>query len=191
MIYFIGNIEKDICKIGFSKRPTRRIKTIRSSVDYHLSIFDIIEGTIEEEKLIHSLNDKARITGEWYVLSKVKSLDLNKHVKTINVGSIELVMSKDGYYHGTTLINSIDEFRVKRNMHKLNFYNWMKTNEVFIDSFRNKGIIPIKQGYAYWVHPYIAVEILRTDPILKLIAYENVAQILESVRIGVKENVKE
>ena len=201
MIYFVGNVEKDICKIGYSARPHRRIKSIQSTLDYVLSIFDIVDGTMADEKIIHALNDSARITGEWYTLSKVKSLDLKGQIETIIVGEVNLVRNKDGYYHATSLINSIDQFKIRNNRNRLNFTQWMRVNEPFISSFIEKEITPIKKGYAYWLHPFIAIEIMRADPSTKLMAYENLDLIMgdskedlmnpkESIMIGVKENVK-
>ncbi len=196
MIYFIGNIERNICKIGYSKRPYRRITSIQKTVSYPLSIFDIIDGGITDERLIHSLNDKSRISGEWYTLSKIKSLDISKKITTVKVDQIIMLKNQSGQYHLGALVSSINKIKISRNRHELNFSNWLKTNALFIDVMREKGYVPIHKGYAYWGHPFVAVELMRSDPTTKLIAYDNMSKILsiddprEAVRIGVNENVK-
>lgn len=178
MIYFIGNLDQDICKIGYSKRPYRRIKGVQNSVPYPLYVLDIIVGELEDEQLIHALNDKARIKGEWYRLSEVKSLDISNKAETLKIGGIILIRDKQNYFHLTTLIGALDKIRLSRNRNKFNFSQWVKSNKIFIDSHKAKGIVPIKKGHAYWVHPYITIDIMRTDPVTKLIAYENMFKIM-------------
>lgn len=80
MIYFIGNREADIVKIGYSRDEDtieRRIKQIQTYCPFHVEVIGIIEGTFEQERLLHSKYEPFKTNfknkrNEWFVLSMIE-----------------------------------------------------------------------------------------------------------------------
>lgn len=174
MIYLIGNRENDICKIGFSNNPLERIKAIESQVPFNLEILSITEGNIRQERLFHSFNDEARIKGEWYILSKIKNLNIEKYSGFINIGQLNIMYDADsGYIHIPSLVSDINLLRAN----KTQFSTWVKQNSDFLNSFDNHDLgRPILKKYCSWIHPFVAIEfIISTLPNMRMVVYENIA----------------
>ena len=53
MIYFIGNIEQKIVKIGYTTDVESRLQSIQTGSAYKLTIFKVIDGEISDEKELH------------------------------------------------------------------------------------------------------------------------------------------
>ena len=70
MIYFIQNELTKNIKIGYSNDPEKRIKSLKTSIPENISILKVINGSRIEEKQIHKMFDKYRITGEWFYENK-------------------------------------------------------------------------------------------------------------------------
>ena len=176
MIYFIGNKEMNICKIGYSKRPYRRIETLRGSVPFRLDVFDIIEGSLSEEKMFHDKYHKWTVKGEWFELDKVEELGFSLNIEVIYIKDFMLIKNKDtGYYHLGTLMSSINRVRVSECMSQLNFSVWKKSNKEFIDSIDN----PIIHDRCIWVSKFIMFDLIRTSCLkLKMFFYHNMDEIL-------------
>lgn len=68
-VYVMQNRRNGLFKIGFSKRPSFREKTLQSEEPEVEMIF-AYKGSIEIEKKIHDKYSKKRIRGEWFNLSK-------------------------------------------------------------------------------------------------------------------------
>lgn len=66
-VYIIGNIEKGVCKIGYSKNPHKRIKSIQTGCPYPISILKYYKGIgLREERLLHKKYSKYKLQGEWF-----------------------------------------------------------------------------------------------------------------------------
>lgn len=169
MIYFIGNKEMNICKIGYSSRPYRRIETLIKQSGFDLDIYGIYDGDISLERIVHDLHDKARLKGEWYKLSDLPNEIMS--FGTISFGNIKVFYNKeDGYIYLSSLLAYINKIRCLYKMNPFNYSTWAKSNEGFIKSFN----IPIKENYIKRVHPFIALELLRnTHADFKIILYKN------------------
>ena len=176
MIYFIGNKEANICKIGYSKRPYRRIETLRWQVPFKLDIFDIIEGDVHKEKMFHDKYHKWTIKGEWFELDKVEELGFGLDIETIYIKDFLIIKNKvTGYYHLGTLISSINRVRVYENLSQLQFSVWAKSNKEFIDSIDK----PIINDRCAWVSKFIMFDLIRTSCLrLKMFFYNNMDEIL-------------
>ena len=192
MVYFIGNKEYNICKIGFSKRPYRRIKTIQDSIPFKLEIFDIIEGDFELEKMLHLKNKDFLIKGEWFQLDKIKELGLFGDLLQIQIEDLN-IYSLNGYFYYSNIITYINKIRIKQCLSPITFFDYLKSNSEFIESFNKKNIIPkINDKF---IHPFIAIDLLRFGGnITKIFVYENLNvfyNILrnpdEAVRLGLQE----
>jgi len=70
MVYFIGNKEKQLVKIGKANQPKRRIEEIQVGFPYQLEIFLIIEGNEAIEKTLHNKFKNKHIRGEWFILDE-------------------------------------------------------------------------------------------------------------------------
>ena len=68
-VYFIGNIEAGVVKIGFSKNPKSRISGIQTGTHLMLSILKVVEGNYGIEKQYHRKFSRQRIRGEWYSIT--------------------------------------------------------------------------------------------------------------------------
>jgi len=70
-VYFIGNEELGIVKIGISNDVERRLSDIQVSFPYDLKILAVLENkTTQLEKYLHDKFEKYNKRGEWYELSK-------------------------------------------------------------------------------------------------------------------------
>lgn len=67
-VYFIGNTDNYIVKIGFSQAGVYdRLKDLQTGCPYRLSILKTVEGTnIEGEKLLQQKFGQYRLNGEWF-----------------------------------------------------------------------------------------------------------------------------
>lgn len=177
MIYIIGNKEQNICKIGYSSRPYRRIETIRKSIPFELQIFSVFEGDLNTERLLHDKYNHCKIKGEWFYLDQIHDVDILKQYKMIKVGNIDLIIDDDlMMYHVNTLFANINKERVNDGLSQITWVNFKKQNKDFIDSFKDTPIVKKKSE---WIHPFIAIEIIRTSSVkLKLLAYQNLNKLM-------------
>lgn len=67
-IYVVGNRAKSICKIGYSKYPFSRLKSIQVGCPYPITIIALYEGSKETEKKLHNKFKKLKLSGEWFSL---------------------------------------------------------------------------------------------------------------------------
>lgn len=67
-VYFIGNIEYKIVKIGFSSNPQNRLKSLQTGCPYKLKILKKIEGNSHLEKDYHKIFKDFNMEGEWFEL---------------------------------------------------------------------------------------------------------------------------
>lgn len=66
-VYIIGNIDKGICKIGYSTNPYKRLKSIQTGCPYEVTVLRFYEGIGKmEEKLLHKKYKKYKMNGEWF-----------------------------------------------------------------------------------------------------------------------------
>lgn len=187
MIYFIGNKEMNICKIGYSKKPYRRIDTIRKQTPFELEIFNIIEGDPSVEKMYHSTYFNSRIKGEWFKLKDIQELGFNKSIVNIEIGHIKLNINKNNYVHLGSLLSSLNEDRIFIERNTINFNVWKTSNKSFLETIDT----PIIKETCIWIHLFVAFELIRTSTVKNKIAlYEYLYDTNQAVRLGVKENIK-
>lgn len=73
MIYVIACSKTNSCKIGYSSSPENRLAQLQTGNPFVLELVTTAEGGIEEERRLHSLFKKYRLSGEWF--------DYNKEIK--------------------------------------------------------------------------------------------------------------
>jgi hypothetical protein len=171
MIYFIGNREMNICKIGYSKRPYRRIESIKKTVPFELEIFSIIEGSMSEEKMYHSKYSEFKIKGEWFKLSKVEELGFDAPISVLMVGDIKLnINGKNCYVHVSSLLAQLNRERASNKINLINFNQWVKINKIFLESMEN----PIIKDSCNWCNIFVAYELIRCSSVKnKIMLYDN------------------
>jgi hypothetical protein len=69
MIYFIGNKQFDVVKIGVANHIKSRLKGIQTSCPFDLTLLFSTDGTTSLERRYHQLFKDQRIRGEWFKLS--------------------------------------------------------------------------------------------------------------------------
>lgn len=176
MIYIVGNTKENICKIGFSSNPYLRIKTLQSSVYFNLEIFDIFNGELEDERLIHSTLSNFRIKGEWYHLDEVLDKGIN-NISILDIDGIKIAYNKFGYINLHYFIHHLNTYNMTYLDSLFNFNSWKKSNIEFLESFKNNKSFYF--DYSNWGHPFIVMEILRQNSIkTKMLAYNNMKSIL-------------
>lgn len=65
-VYFIGNSEKNICKIGFSYSPSKRLKELQTGNPFPLFIFKTVKGDMLMECIFHKIYRQYHTQGEWF-----------------------------------------------------------------------------------------------------------------------------
>lgn len=98
-IYFIGNLEYNFVKIGYSKNPKKRIQSIQTGCPFPLTILRTEKGNVDHEKRYHDKFKKFNTYGEWFKIegelsellgvkktniSKNKEKEHNKYVDNKN-----------------------------------------------------------------------------------------------------------
>jgi hypothetical protein len=172
MIYIIGNKEQNICKIGYSKRPYRRIETLQKTIPLKLHIISIFEGDFIDEQLLHDKYHEFRIKGEWFYLDKIEEagIELNNSYLTIN-DIIFIIDKENKLYHVNSLVAEVNKHRIKKGLNSITWNSFVLSNKDFINSFATYPIIKKK---TYWVHPFVAIELIRSTSVeFKIMAYSN------------------
>lgn len=84
-VYFIAQLNNDRkVKIGFSKNPTKRLKSLSTSSPSPLLLLGYFEGTMESEKEIHLRFSGDRVNREWFFISE-EILTFVNEVNLLNV----------------------------------------------------------------------------------------------------------
>lgn len=68
-IYFVLAPEVNRIKIGFSVKPNERYKALKTSSPVKLILLGFINGTQQEEKMLHEKFSKYRFNLEWFEYS--------------------------------------------------------------------------------------------------------------------------
>jgi hypothetical protein len=126
MVYFIGNKEHNIVKIGYSKGCVEsRLKSLKTGCPYKLEIFAIIEGELGVEKLLHRRFSSIRLEGEWFSLHPqiIQYIETYPEEKVMLRKSFSLVRFDKGYY-----IRILKNYKCKYIL-----------NEGVLQRFTNKG----------------------------------------------------
>lgn len=65
-VYVIINSTKDICKIGYSKNPYRRLSDVQVGNHLKLRLYLVFKGGHDTEKRLHAKYRNYRMNGEWF-----------------------------------------------------------------------------------------------------------------------------
>ena len=68
-VYFIGNTDYELVKIGFSSEPEKRVKQLQTGCPFPITILHTEVGTPKNESELHRRFSKHRVNGEWFKLS--------------------------------------------------------------------------------------------------------------------------
>ncbi len=80
MVYFILNKEVNHIKIGYSKNPKQRLKTLQTSSSHKLELIYSIEGDITIERFLHKQFKNSHIYNEWFYYDD-KIIDFIEFIK--------------------------------------------------------------------------------------------------------------
>lgn len=75
-IYFLRVGE--LVKIGYSNRPTRRLKELRTAMGVEFDAFLAVRGVRADERIIHEALEKHRRHREWFVLAPAVSMLMSR-----------------------------------------------------------------------------------------------------------------
>lgn len=99
MVYFIGNIEQKIVKIGVATNLKRRLSNLQIGNPYELIVLLKLEGGYTLEKEFHILFKQYRLCGEWFVLSD----EILSYISTYSIDPeeyhIKKHIHKEGLHH--------------------------------------------------------------------------------------------
>ena len=84
MIYFIQNTQNKKIKIGYSKNPSNRLKSLQTGSPDKLKIIGKIDGNISFENKLHNKFHYLRRNGEWFVNGKELVDYINEQKKLKN-----------------------------------------------------------------------------------------------------------
>ena len=95
-VYFVGNVEANILKIGKSNNVTDRVRKLQTGSVQELTVFRTVECATEEiafalEKKLHNKFKTLHIRGEWFELSQ----DILDDVIDLKIVEEELVEIKE------------------------------------------------------------------------------------------------
>lgn len=65
-VYFIATKDKSLVKIGVSRDPYRRLKTLQTGNPVELEMLHIELGSYRREKELHEMFANLRTNGEWF-----------------------------------------------------------------------------------------------------------------------------
>lgn len=65
-VYFA--VAGDAVKIGFSIKPTERVKSLQTSATEYVEVVRLIPGTDQTERYFHGHFERYRLRGEWFRL---------------------------------------------------------------------------------------------------------------------------
>ena len=84
-LYLIGDRDLQICKIGVSFNPKKRLQSFNSAYPFHdLEILSIIKGNRKKELSLHKKFKKYRIKREWFYITKeiLKEFEIENYILT-------------------------------------------------------------------------------------------------------------
>jgi hypothetical protein len=89
-VYLMKNLRNGYTKIGLSKNPQKREKTLQSE-EPEIEILFYNKGFYEDEKFLHNHFDNKRLRGEWFDLNEEDVKFIEKYLflceKSINEGT--------------------------------------------------------------------------------------------------------
>jgi hypothetical protein len=83
-VYIIYNKENEVCKVGWSKKPGRRLKNLQVGCPYKLSIMFYFKACRNDEKNLHKILKEHSLVGEWFKLSQNLLDEVNKYKECLN-----------------------------------------------------------------------------------------------------------
>ena len=196
MVYFIADYKNNVCKIGFSERPKRRLKSLQTGYPFNLSLVKTIKGDIMLEKSLHYKYRDIKIKGEWFKLDGIDELKNIISGNIININVCNLSVNFDSYTFYFNLTSFIKSFNISQFAEPFSTKNIsaiLNTEHIkeLNNSILEKGIQGIiKHGHT-WVHPLIFFDILRSishNGNFKILAYTYILKNLGLARDVLKDN---
>lgn len=78
MIYLIADKTNNLCKMGFSNDPKKRLAALQTSNPFDLSLEVVLDIPNPAEKIIHKKFNRYRVRGEWFTYcKKIKNFFFN------------------------------------------------------------------------------------------------------------------
>ena len=138
MVYFILNKANGLVKIGCSKDPKERIKSLMWEYKTPLDLHKVIEGSFRTEKYLHNKYKSFRVRGEWFSRDVLDIEDYFScpNESVLNEGIKNTVsLYKDTEAHYDEIDKHVSEYEDIENRN-----HFMKlATRAFLASRRNKG----------------------------------------------------
>jgi len=132
MIYYIGNREMDMVKIGYSRDEytiKTRIKQIQTYCPFHVEVIKIVPGNFDDEQALHKKFSKFKTNhknerNEWFVLSEIEK----------NEVSIDLDEARTSLYKNLLYLRQLQPelfsfFYIIQDMIQVDFDYWINASD--------------------------------------------------------------
>lgn len=113
MIYLIGNTQKEVCKIGYSAAPEKRLAQLQTGCPFSLELLAVQEGSFTEERILHNMLKNEKLEGEWFNLTTTVTDMFNIQLLSFN----EWVLKKAAECNGLELKVFLFLIQVSSNNH--------------------------------------------------------------------------
>jgi hypothetical protein len=104
-VYIVKTLESNKVKIGVSKTPEKRIKSLQTACPEILQTMAIIDGEEGLEKEFHSYFHKLRLHGEWFEYNK--TIPLTAQLLHL-INNRDKLISKRGFWQYQTELTSVE-----------------------------------------------------------------------------------
>jgi hypothetical protein len=81
VVYFIGNRNESLVKIGYTTSLGKRLKTIQTSTTFSVTVLHAEPGTPDDERALHRRFAHFRKHGEWFWLKPPIEEYIQEHHK--------------------------------------------------------------------------------------------------------------
>lgn len=163
MVYFIADLKSGLCKIGFSGRPYRRLKSLEHEHSTSLTLLKTVKGTRDLEKKLHAKYHEHKVFGEWFKLNKIKECDYstNTDLHNFKLGDYTFLKNSQGYFYIPVLQSNISKERLARGLSTVSYSDFKKRKTT-------KDLIKVLKeeeedlnNNEFFAHPFLAYEMIR------------------------------
>lgn len=88
-VYVFVNYFSNVCKIGYSTNPVKRLNAIQTGCPFKLKMVVVVKGNRSVEKALHKKYKKYKTNGEWFSYKE----ELKEAVEKIKNSNKNLVLS--------------------------------------------------------------------------------------------------
>ena len=165
MIYLIVNRKENICKIGYSNNPKKRLNELQVGNSNELQLLKTIEGNQQQEAILHSLFFDFNLRGEWFIYSNEikKYFNIEDYVyvnKNLSIllskcrgSELKIFIASSKHLIPYTSTFKLDIKTRKQILEDCNITN--STLNICISKLTRKNVLIKKENYYTWSGEFI------------------------------------